>query len=66
MFDYEIIKGGANYLLYCLNVMDENDHILTAAERMTERFGPCGAVAIAPRKKDLITLCTANGWNLKK
>lgn len=63
MFKHEIIKGSANYLLFCLNYADENGKILTANQQL-EMFGPWAAIAYAPTKKALVALCKENGLEL--
>ena len=63
MFKHEIIKGSANYLLFCLNFADENGNILTAKQQLDE-FGPWAAIAYAPTKKALVKLCNENGLHL--
>ena len=63
-FKFEIIKGSANYLLFCLNQIDgKDDHTMTAKEQL-EKFGPCAAVSFAPRKKALINFCRENNLQL--
>lgn len=63
-FQFEIIKGSANYLLFCLNQIDgADDHIMTAKEQLV-KFGPCAAVAYAPTKKALVNLCKENNLQL--
>lgn len=63
-FQHEIIKGSANYLLFCLNRIDGIDnHTLTAKEQLA-KFGPWAAVAYAPTKKALINFCKENNLHL--
>ncbi len=63
-FQHEIIKGSANYLLFCLNQIDgAGNHTMTAKEQL-EKFGPCAAVAYAPTKKALVKLCKENNLQL--
>ena len=63
-FHHEIIKGNANYLLFCLNQIDgEDNHTMTAKEQL-KKFGPCAAVAYAPTKKALVNLCKENNLQL--
>lgn len=61
---YEIIKGGANYLLFVLNIEAEDGHTMTAAEQLAE-FGPCQAIAWSGRKYALVDLCKREGYALK-
>lgn len=63
-FQHEIIKGNANYLLFCLNQIDSADnHTMTAKEQLA-KFGPCAAVAYASTRKALVKLCKESNLQL--
>lgn len=62
---HQIVKGAANYLLFALNIQAIDGRTMTAAEQLAE-FGPCQAIAYAPTKRALVTLCAENGLQLVK
>ena len=59
---YEIFKGNASYLLFCLNQYGIDGHRLTAKEQ--HDISPNQAIAWSGRKKVLVEYCKLNGFEL--